>query len=377
MTVRQAIELPAGVRRELVPLTAQDGAAIDGALYVPSGGSPRTALVLLHPTVSFLEHYALAPLAELGFAALGLNSRFAGNEGAVLLEQCVLDLAAGVACLRERGYERVVLVGNSGGGALSSLYQAQAEHPTVTSTPGGLPVDLTRAELPRADALIVLNAHRGRAQVLTEWMDPAVVAEDDLLATDPDLDLFGDAARPPYPAVFVERYRAAQVARNRRITAWARAQLDALVGRGIRDRAFTVHRTAADPRFVDLALDPSDRTVGTYSAPDVRAANYAARGLARFTSLQSWLSVWALDETHGVGEACLGATSVPLLCLQGTADQGIYPSDARAWAEAARVDDVELHWITGGTHYFLDQPAQQREVFGRIASWLAARGLSG
>lgn len=376
MTVRQAIELPAGVRRELVPLTAQDGAAIDGALHLPAGASPRTGLVFLHPTVSFLEHYALAPLAELGFAALGLNSRFAGNEGAVLLEQCVLDLAAGVAHLRERGCEGVVLVGNSGGGALSALYQAQAEHPTITSTPGGLPVDLTRAALPRADALLVLNAHRGRAQVLTEWMDPAVVAEDDLLATDPDLDLFG-ARHPPFTPAFVERYRAAQVARNRRITAWARAQLDELAGPGIRDRAFVVHRTAADPRFLDLSLDRSERVAGTYGGPDVRAANYAARGLARFTSVQSWLSVWALDETHGVGEACLGATSVPLLCLQGTADQGIYPSDARAWVEAARVDDVALHWIAGGTHYFLDQPAQQREVFERIAGWLAARGLGG
>lgn len=377
MTVRQSTELPAGVRRELLPLTAQDGAAIDGALHLPAGASARTALVLMHPTVSFLEHYALAPLAELGFAALGLNSRFAGNEGAVLLEQCVLDLAAGVAHLRERGWERVVLVGNSGGGALSALYQAQAERPTITCTPGGLPVDLTRAALPRPDALIVLNAHRGRARVLTEWMDPAVVAEDDLLASDPDLDLFGGAAHPPFAAAFVERYRATQVGRNRRITAWARAQLDELAGRGIRDRAFTVHRTAADPRFVDLALDPSDRAVGTYSGPDVRAANYAARGLARFTSLQSWLSVWALDETHGVGEACLGATSVPLLCLQGTADQGIYPSDARAWAGAAPGDDVELHWVAGGTHYFLDQPAQQREVFERIAGWLTARGLAG
>lgn len=377
MTVRQAIELPAGVRRELVPLTAQDGAAIDGALHLPAGASPRTALVFLHPSVSFLEHYALAPLAELGFAALGLNSRFAGNEGAVLLEQCVLDLAAGVAHLRDRGSERVVLVGNSGGGALSALYQAQAEHPTITATPGGLPVDLTRAALPRADALIVLNAHRGRAQVLTEWMDPAVVAEDDLLATDPDLDLFGGVLHPPFEAAFAERYRAAQVARNRRITAWSRAQLAGLEARGIRDRAFVVHRTAADPRFLDLALDPSDRAVGTYSGSDVRAANYAARGLARFTSVQSWLSVWALDETHGVGEACLGATSVPLLCLQGTADQGIYPSDARAWAGAAKVDDVELHWIAGGTHYFLDQPKQQREVFERVASWLAARGLAG
>ena len=162
--------------RELLALTAADGAGVDGAFYLRSGAPPSTALVLMHPTVSFLHHYALIPLARRGYGALGLNSRFAGNEAQLLMEQVVLDLAAGVAELRERGFEHVVLVGNSGGGALAAFYQAQAEKPV----PG----------LPRADALIILNAHRGRPQVLTAWLDPSVTDESDPLSVDTALDMF-------------------------------------------------------------------------------------------------------------------------------------------------------------------------------------------
>src|SRR5262249_54570341 len=188
------------------------------------GARPATALVFMHPTVSFLHHYALIPLAGRGYAALGLNSRFAGNEAQLLMEQVVLDLAAGVAELRERGFERVVLVGNSGGGALAASDRARAEGPA--------------RGLPPADALIVLNAHRGRPQVLTAWLDPSVTDEFDPFSVNPFLDMFDRRNGPPYRPDFVERYRATQEARNRRITAWARERLES-----VDDHAFAVHRT--------------------------------------------------------------------------------------------------------------------------------------
>jgi pimeloyl-ACP methyl ester carboxylesterase len=373
--VRQSVDLPDGVTRELLPLTAEDGAGLDGVLYRRAGPPPRVALVLMHPTVSFLHHYAAIPLAARGFAVLALNSRFAGSEATLVMEQVAIDLAAGVGHLRERGFERVVLVGNSGGGALAAFYQAQAERPTVQATPGGRPPDLTRARLPRADALVVLNAHRGRPQVLTAWLDPAVTDEGDPLATDADLDLFAPGRTPPYDPGFVERYRAAQVARNHRITAWVRAQLAALQSAGVADRAFTVHRTAADPRFLDLTLDPSDREPGTYAGPDVRAANYAPAGLARCASLHSWLSQWSLEASNAAAEPNVARVSVPMLFLQGTADQGIFPSDVRALFRAALVDDKRLCWIPGGSHYFMDQPADRRMVLDMVEDWLAGRGM--
>jgi fermentation-respiration switch protein FrsA (DUF1100 family) len=373
--VRQETALPSGVIRDLVPLTAEDGGVLDGVLCAPEAGCD-TAIVLMHPNVSFHHHYALIPLAASGYATLGLDSRFAGNDAALVMEQVVLDLAAGIDHLRQRGYQHVVLVGNSGGGALAAFYQSQAERPTVTAPPSGGPPDLTRAALPPADALIMLNAHRGRAQVLTAWLDPAVADGIDPLARDSGLDMFERRWGPPYQPEFVGRYRAAQEARNRRITRWARKRAGTLSASGVRDEAFLVHRTAADLRFLDLTLDPSDRELGTYRGPDVWAANAAAVGLARFSTLASWLSQWGIDSTNAGAEQSLGACSVPMLFIQGTADQGIFPSDAQALFDAATVEDKELHWVPGGTHYFGGRPDLQRQVFERMTGWLAARGMA-
>lgn len=368
--VRQRTSLPPGVTRELVPLTAEDGGVLDGALYLPAERG-RTAIVLMHPTVSFHHHYALIPLAERGYTALGLDSRFAGNEGPLIMEHVLLDLAAGIRHLRDLGHDHVVLLGNSGGGALAAFYQAQAERPTVAAPPAGGPPDLTKAVLPPADALVVLNAHRGRAQVLTAWLDPAVADESDPLARDPELDMFDQRWGPPYEPAFVSRYRGAQEARNRRITAWVQDRRAA----GVPDQAFVVHGTAADLRFLDLWLDPSDRVPGTYRGPDVRGANLAATGLGRCSTLSSWLSQWALDTTNAAAEPNLAACSVPVLFLQGTADQGIFPSDTESLYAAGGSSDRELHWIPGGTHYFDGQPQLLADVLARIETWLRRRNM--
>ena len=340
------MQLPPGVRRELVPLTAEDGAACQGVLYGREDVRPGVALVLMHPTVSFLHHYALAPLAARGYAAFGADSRYTGNEAPLLMDRVAADLSAAIAWLRER-FPKVVLVGNSGGGALAAYHQARHG---------------------AADALVLLNAHRGRAQVLTAWLDPAVTDERDPLSVDPELDLFDARRRPPFDPEFVHRYRAAQEARNRRISDWARERLRTF------DEPFVVHRTAADPRFLDLSLDPSDREVGTYWGPDVRAANYAPLGLGRFATCRSWLSQWSLDDAEAEAEPNLAACQVPVLVVQGTADQGIFPSDTRALFDSVR-GDRELVWIPGGTHYFLGQPEHQRTVYETLERWLAARGL--
>jgi pimeloyl-ACP methyl ester carboxylesterase len=373
--VRQAVELPAGLTRELLPLTAEDGAGFDGALYQRADRAARVALVLAHPTASFLHHYAAIPLADRGFAVLAINSRFAGGDPGATVEEVALDVAAGVAHLRERGFERVVLLGNGAGAPLVTFYQAQAEHATVRSTPGGRPPDLTAARLPPADALVMLNGHRGRPEVLTASLDPAVTDEHDPLATDPELDLFAPGRTPPYDEAYLVRYRAAQVARNHRITAWVHERLARLAASPVADQAFTVHRTAADPRFLDLALDPSDREPGTRAGPDVRAANHAAAGLGRWATLHSWLSQWSLADSNAAAAPNAARVAVPLLFLQGTADQGIFPSDVRAVFGAARVDDKRLCWIPGGSHSFLDQPADRRMVLDLVEDWLAGRGM--
>ncbi len=74
---------------------------IYGRLLVPPGAT--TAAVLIHPTSNFLHHYLLAPLAARGIAAAAFNTRYAGNDTTLLMEQAIADLGVGVRHLRERG----------------------------------------------------------------------------------------------------------------------------------------------------------------------------------------------------------------------------------------------------------------------------------
>src|SRR5262249_8792084 len=148
-----------------------------------------------------------------------------------------------------------------------------------------------------ADGLMLCAAHTGRAALLASWIDPAVVDENDPFATDPDLDLFAPGRSAPLDRDWVDAYRAAQRARMTRISAWARGQLALAEERGLSDRAFVVHRTVADPRFVDLTLDPSDREAGSMYG-DPRVANMASGGLGRFTTARNWLSTWSVEDTN-------------------------------------------------------------------------------
>lgn len=373
---RAADATMAGLRKELLSLRTPDGAFVDAALYRPEDRMPGTGFVFIHPQVSFLHHFALPHFARRGYAALAVNSRYAGNETAVILENVVLDMAAGVRWLREHGSKRVVLVGNSGGGAIACMYQSQAEAPSLRATPAGDPPDLTSFGLESADAIVLLNAHRGRAQVYTTWLDPSVTDERDIEATDPALDMYDTRNGPPYATDWLARYREAQLERNRRITRWVEGELSRVerLDAPIRDYPFVVFRTAADPRFLDPAIDPSDRPPGTYWG-DARAANCMLGGLGRMSSLRSWLSQWSVDRSAGNGVEHLKRVHAPLLVFQSTADQGVFPSEAEMLFAGATTADKRLEWLRGATHFFKDQPELLDRFVTTTADWLSERGL--
>ena len=382
---------PAG-ERELLAVRMQPLASSDaGRLNQQSGVARRagllwctrhraaeksdTVFVFVHPSSNFMAHYALATMSQLGVDAVGMSTRYINNESTLLLEDCVVDIGSVLLHLREEGYRRIVLVGNSGGGGLVALYQNQAEHPSIKAAPCGSGPDLTQARLPRADALVMLMAHPGRNTVLTEKLDPSLRGEFDPFDRDPSLDMFDPRNGPPYAPDFLQRYRAAQIARNERITDWALERLEFLrthTGDRIHDLPFVVHGTMADPRNLDLSLEPSDRKASTqWGEPYV--ANLIPASIGHYTSLRSWLSQWSMRCSHGNGPKRLESVSVPVHVIYGTADPGCYPSYAQSLYDGVRHDHRRLTGIPRAGHYLDGQPEEKVIACRTMVDW--ARSL--
>jgi alpha-beta hydrolase superfamily lysophospholipase len=343
---------------------------------------PATALVFMHPIGGGAYLPMTTALARAGHHVVYCNSRYRGVDAALVMEKVVEDLGACVRHVTESmGYERVVLAGWSGGGALSMYYQQQAEHPTVTSTPAGDPPDLTALGLRPADAVLMLAAHISRHGTLTEWLDASILDERDPSARDVELDLYaaGNPNRPPYSESFLTRYREAQIARNRRITAWVRAKLAGLRAAGLEhdELAFVVHGTMADPRWLDPTVDPNERRPNWCYQGDPRVVNMSPTGLARFTTLRSWLSQWSYDDARGDALTAAADISVPVLVIGNTADDACTPSHTRRLYAAIGHDDKELHEVQGATHYYAgpEQRPKLAEAVATISDWLARHDL--
>jgi alpha-beta hydrolase superfamily lysophospholipase len=369
MTESARIDIYSGVARK--------AGVIWGSLHHPAQETD-TVCVLMHPGSNFMGHYLLPHLAARGVAAAGINTRYAGNDSGLIMENCVLDLGAAVQHLRERGYAKVILIGNSGGGGLVAMYQSQAEAPTITATPAGDPPDLTLAALSPADAIVEFMAHPGRAAVFTNWLDPAIGDESRPFARDANLDMFDPRHGLPYPDSFLTAYRAAQQDRNLRITSWVQEQLteaaDSL-GEKPDDLPFVVHGTCADPRFLDLTIEPDDRSIGTLWG-DARAANYLPASLGHYSSWRSWLSQWGLTTTNCDGPLHLGRVSVPVLVMYGTADQACFRSDALSLYEAVRHSDRKLVALEKADHYFTGRPDLLEQAVDTLTAWLAEHDLT-
>ena len=347
---------------------------IYGAWRQPAGPR-RAAAIVMHPASNFMGHYLIAPLAARGVACMGLNSRYAGNDTLLLMERVIQDLGAGVQFLRSQGYERIVLVGNSGGASLAALYQAQAEHLTIEHMVDGDPAGLSPADLPPVQGLALCAAHEGRSFLMRNWIDPSVTDEHDGLSVDPGLDMYDPRNAPPYSRDFLDRFRNAQQARYERIDQWVQQRLALLRQQAApgspRDQVFVVHRTHADPRFLDLSLDVNDRAPGSVwgsGAAGARGVNYAASQMGRITSLTAWLSQWS-PRSRADGPSNLARTSVPTLLCTYTGDQSTFPSTRSAWLAAggSRIRNVD---ITGGNHYLAGQPALVEQVADAMAQWI-------
>jgi hypothetical protein len=334
------------------------GRPCQGVYYHVPGAPPGPAAIATHYEGDFSEHYLAELLAARGCSFLGWNTRYRGNGEFFRLAGALDDIAVGVRWLRQQaGATQVVLLGNSGGASLMSAYQTRTSDPDDADEAGP------------GDLFVALCAHPGRPDVLTTWLDPSVTDEFDPLSVDPDLDMYNPSNGPPYSPEFVTRYRAAQVARNERITSAAHEELQRLAAAGASDRIIAVPRTWADLRFTDLSLDPSERQAGCY-AGDPRRANYGASGLASACSLRSWLDMWSLSDSSCRGTLHLPRITVPALVVQSTGDQGCFLSDAHTIYDQLGSTDKSIELVPGD-HYLRTPPEARDQVADMLAEWIA------
>jgi pimeloyl-ACP methyl ester carboxylesterase len=365
--VREFVGLPSPTARR----AGAGGHPCQGLYYRGVGRKPKVAMIATHYQIDFSEHYLAEYIATRGIGFLGWNTRFRGFEPSFMLDHALVDIGVGVRWLRDvANVETIVLLGNSGGGSLMAAYQSQAREPNVTPLPGMRPA-VGLGELPAADGYVASAAHPGRPDVLTAWMDGSVTDEDDPVATNADLDIFDERNGPPFSAEFVERYRAAQLARNHAITDWAEIEMKRVEKAGFSDRPFTVMRTWADPRMVDPDLEPTKRPANACYAGVPAKANRSAHGIAAACTLRNWLGMWSLRHAQTRAEPHLARIDCPALVINAEQDTGVFPSDAQRIFDGLATDDKTLTSID--TDHYFTTPGARSEQADTIAKWIAKR----
>jgi len=380
-------------------LTTADGATVRGVLATVPGAT--TVVSLMHPRQDLTCHPLVPLLLQAGAAVWTQHTRSVNNDLTLVHEQALLDAAAGMVFLREHGFGSIVTLGHSGGGTLYAYYLEQAGLPParrIATTPGGRPAKLADAEMPLADGAIFLAPHPGQGQLLLACIDPSVADEQDPMSVVPELDPFSPAngfaepsASSAYTQEFLARYRAAQRDRVARVDAVAREHLARTAEaraafknsgnafdrrRSLAPAIITVFRTDADPRTVDLSLDPSDRPYGSLFGKRPDLINYGLTGFGRLTTPEAWLSTWSGLSSNASFVRCAPGVTVPTLFIELTGDQAAFPADSRQMTGALGADDLTTATVRGlhfGGPIADGEPTGNELAATEIISWLSQR----
>ncbi|ROZ75086.1 alpha/beta hydrolase [Ramlibacter sp. WS9] len=380
------------------PLGTQDGQSALGFLF--ARGGEKCALLAMHPRELLLTHYLVPYVLDAGWAFWAQQPRMVGNDLRLEHETALHDVAAGVRQLRALGFEKIVLLGNSGGGGLMSFYNQQsllAPARRIARTPGGRPTKLPESELPVADGIVLVSPHPGQGVLLLNALDPSVTDENDATSCDAALDPFSGAngfRLPPqsasYSPDFIERYRAAQHARCERIDTTARKMIAAKREALARNKEhphradkqiashspiFQVWRTDADLRCWDTSLDPSERLVGSLWGADPQVSNLGSVGFGRVVTPESWLSTWSGLTSNAAMSKTAPSIEQPMLLIEYTGDNCVFPADVNAVYDSVSSSNKQRHSVRGNHHGLPISPGEPngQELAGpHLGEWLKA-----
>lgn len=393
------IAAPAETVISLHELKSFDGARVMGALHNLPGA--RTVVVLAHPRQVLTHHPMIAHLLHMGVAVWTQDTRSPNNDINLVHEQAILDIAAGIAHLRESGFESILTFGHSGGGALMAFYIEQASMEPefrIDVTPAGRPVSLAGARMPIPDGALFLAPHPGQGRVLLACIDPSVPDGRDPMSAIPELDMYNPAnGFVPAPEMshysdgFVAEYRSAQLRRIEHVDAVARDLAAEAANhrarylrsndpldrrRALAPRIITTYRTDADPRYVDLTLDRNDRPYGSMFGRRPDLTNFGLVGFGRLTTPDAWLSTWSANATNADFARCAQGVRIPSIFVEFTGDQAAFPGDSQAMFDALGAVD-KTRFRARGAHF--GQPLAEGEPTGyevaatELATWIADR----
>ncbi|KKC27993.1 alpha/beta hydrolase family protein [Sphingomonas sp. SRS2] len=348
---------------------------LDGILLRPPTSS-KTLLFFMHPSTAVHVLPMPRSLAKAGFHVLCGQNRYPRNDTALIFEKVLFDYGAYIRYAKEiLGYEKVILYGWSGGGPLTTYYQAQAEKVSVFETPAGDPIDFKHANFIPGDAIIFQAGSISRARILLDSIDPSVRDEfnpDDRIG---HLDLYSPETLKlrPFSQPYITEYREAQLARMRRITTRVKDRLQTLRKRGgaEMESCLLTHRTMADPRWVDLSIDPNDRRENLCVSGVPETVNSGPVGFGRFSTLRSWLSQWSIDDSKADAIISTRQISVPFLAIENSADEAAPVSHMKNVFDACNSASKAYFTINGANHYFRQQPELLNETTLTVTDWLA------
>ena len=203
------------IKNEYIKLSAFQG----GVLYMPveAGEKSRTGIVLMHSDGDYYGFLPAPELAKRGYTVFASNV----ERSCEMLDKKILDLKEAVRFIKSLPHvKKTVLLGHSGGATLISAYQSIAENGVSVFQDDKKIIKLSDiGELPKADAVLLLDSNWGNGVMTLLSLEPAVSDNSSSRNLKPEYDLFAeengfDPEGAEYSGEFIRNYQKAQEKRN-------------------------------------------------------------------------------------------------------------------------------------------------------------------